>query len=85
VPAWGLWAGGMVDESLAAHFHATGTGLIPLAIGAQAFVDELRAPAGPGEVVLTAGPAAPSETRRFTGDLAVSSRNLPFLVDHRIA
>ena len=85
VLAWGLWAGGMVDESLAAHFHATGTGLIPLAIGAQAFVDELRAPAGPGEVVLTAGPAAPSETPRFTGDLAVSSRNLPFLVDHRIA
>jgi hypothetical protein len=85
VPAWGLWAGGMVDESLAAHFQATGTGLIPLAVGARALVDELRVPAGPGEVVLTAGPAAPSETPRFTGDLAVSSRNLPFLVDHRIA
>jgi NADP-dependent 3-hydroxy acid dehydrogenase YdfG len=85
VPAWGLWAGGMVDESLAAHFRTTGTGLIPLAAGARAFVDELRVPAGPGEVVLTAGPAAASDTPRFTGDLTVSSRRLPFLADHRIA
>jgi acyl transferase domain-containing protein/NAD(P)-dependent dehydrogenase (short-subunit alcohol dehydrogenase family) len=85
VLSWGLWAGGMVDESLVAHFQATGTGLIKPTIGAQAFVDELRAPAGPGEVVLTAGPSAPSETPRLTGDLMVSPRQLPFLADHRIA
>ena len=40
--AWGPWDGGMVTASLAKHFTAQGIGLIPLAAGADAFVQELR-------------------------------------------
>ncbi|MBK7415532.1 MAG: SDR family oxidoreductase [Dechloromonas sp.] len=38
---WGPWEGGMVTPSLKSHFEQMGVALIPLAIGAQRFVDEI--------------------------------------------
>jgi NAD(P)-dependent dehydrogenase (short-subunit alcohol dehydrogenase family) len=38
--AWGPWDGGMVTQQLKAHFTEQGVGLISLAAGAQAFVNE---------------------------------------------
>ncbi|MDD2744517.1 MAG: SDR family oxidoreductase, partial [Rhodocyclaceae bacterium] len=38
---WGPWEGGMVTPSLKSHFEQMGVALIPLAIGAQRFVDEM--------------------------------------------
>lgn len=39
---WGPWEGGMVTPHLKARFAELGVPMIPLAIGAQMFVDELR-------------------------------------------
>jgi NAD(P)-dependent dehydrogenase (short-subunit alcohol dehydrogenase family) len=41
---WGPWAGGMVNESLQAHFAERGVDLIGLSAGARAFVDEISSP-----------------------------------------
>ncbi|MEB3222561.1 MAG: SDR family oxidoreductase [Candidatus Sericytochromatia bacterium] len=72
---WGPWAGGMVTPELKAHFEKQGVPLIPLAMGGQMFVDELRVrDAGDVEVVL-AGPA--------DGALGDRSLNLPIALDHR--
>lgn len=38
---WGPWDGGMVDDALARHFEAQGVGLIPIAIGARIFADQI--------------------------------------------
>ncbi|OZM70808.1 beta keto-acyl synthase [Amycolatopsis antarctica] len=81
--AWGPWEGGMVDTSLAAHFRAAGTALIPLASGARAFVDEILGHAGPLRVVRAAG--HPESPLPVTGELALSAHSHPYLTDHTIA
>lgn len=84
--AWGPWAGGMVDETLAAHFGAAGIPLISLADGAAAFVEELSEKDGPVCVVRAAGHPAPAvaDARRAGGDLALTARDHEYLFDHRI-
>jgi len=42
---WGPWEGGMVTPALRAHFTERGVPLLPLAIGAQLFVDEMHSDA----------------------------------------
>jgi NAD(P)-dependent dehydrogenase (short-subunit alcohol dehydrogenase family) len=79
--AWGPWDGGMVTESLAKHFTARGIGLIPLAGGAQAMVDEIERGAHAQIIVgcgLDDGDLARPESVRF--DVA----RLPMLTDHAI-
>lgn len=39
--AWGPWDGGMVDDTLAQHFHAQGISLISIEDGARIFADQL--------------------------------------------
>ena len=80
--AWGPWDGGMVTAALAKHFTAKGIGLIPLAAGADAFVQELRR----GRAVqvllgcgLESAEPAPTTTVRFDAARA------PYLGDHAIA
>ncbi len=79
--AWGPWDGGMVTESLAKHFTARGIGLIPLAGGAQAMVDELRF-GRHAQVILGCGLDDGDEPRPAT--LRWSVAQLPQLVDHSI-
>jgi NAD(P)-dependent dehydrogenase (short-subunit alcohol dehydrogenase family) len=79
--AWGPWDGGMVTESLAKHFTARGIGLIPLAGGAQAMVDELERGQHAQVIIgcgLDDGDLPRPETLRW--DVA----QLPQLVDHSI-
>jgi hypothetical protein len=84
---WGPWEGGMVTPQLRAHFESRGVPLIPLAAGAQAFVDELRTgTAGPVEVLIggtlggEAQPGASALERRRT----VTTKEMPFLESHRV-
>jgi acyl transferase domain-containing protein/NADP-dependent 3-hydroxy acid dehydrogenase YdfG len=70
---WGPWEGGMVTESLAAHFKDRGVPLIPLDAGARAFVAELDAADDPVSVLIDAGPGA---------GIAVDERTHGYLADH---
>ena len=79
--AWGPWDGGMVTESLARHFTARGIGLIPLAGGAQALVDEIERGAHAQIIVgcgLDDGDRMRPESVHF--DVA----RFPMLADHAI-
>ena len=87
---WGPWAGGMVTPELARTFEARGVPLIDLDAGAQALVQELRDPTGPGSVVLGASPdphalSGRGEPRRARGGVWVSRARTPFLEHHQIA
>jgi NAD(P)-dependent dehydrogenase (short-subunit alcohol dehydrogenase family) len=79
--AWGPWDGGMVTESLAKHFTSRGIGLIPLAGGARAMVDELERGRHAQVIVgcgLDDGDVPRPETLRY--DVA----RAPMLLDHAI-
>ncbi|WP_063057809.1 type I polyketide synthase [Nocardia sienata] len=82
--AWGPWDGGMVDETLAAHFGAAGIPLISPADGAAAFVEELSEEGGPVCVVRAAGHPDAADARGAGGDLALTARDHEYLFDHRI-
>ncbi len=79
--AWGPWAGGMVTESLAAHFQARGIALIPREEGARALVDELTG-GSDTQVILGCGllPAEEAALESWTVDGA----RMPLLEGHRI-
>ncbi|MFM7733403.1 MAG: SDR family NAD(P)-dependent oxidoreductase [Cyanobium sp.] len=79
--AWGPWDGGMVTESLAAHFQARGIGLIPQTEGAQALVHELTG-GNASQVILGCGllPAEESPLETWSLDVA----RMPLLEGHRI-
>jgi NAD(P)-dependent dehydrogenase (short-subunit alcohol dehydrogenase family) len=79
--AWGPWAGGMVTESLARHFTARGVGLIPVADGARAFVDEL-ARGSASQVILGCGLDQQGEA--VPERLRIDVADLPILDGHRI-
>jgi acyl transferase domain-containing protein/NAD(P)-dependent dehydrogenase (short-subunit alcohol dehydrogenase family) len=90
---WGPWDGGMVTAPLAAHFRSRGVGLIPIASGARAFVDELRHTTGGCEVLLAAGddpsfsPATgkePAQRAETSCEILVGRATYPFLDSHRI-
>jgi acyl transferase domain-containing protein/NADP-dependent 3-hydroxy acid dehydrogenase YdfG len=76
---WGPWAGGMVTESLAAHFTQRGVALLPLDVGARAFVAEMDAPDAP-TVLIAADLDVPR--RRLTGEITVSMTTHAHLADH---
>ena len=63
---WGPWAGGMVDEGLAAHLEKQGIALLSIEAGTQFFVDELSVGGQGVERVVLAGPSFPSRTHRLT-------------------
>ncbi|MBK9966591.1 MAG: SDR family oxidoreductase [Holophagales bacterium] len=63
---WGPWEGGMVTPALKERFAALGVPMIPLAVGARMFVDELRG-AQPAEVELVLGGEPKAEALLFAG------------------
>jgi NAD(P)-dependent dehydrogenase (short-subunit alcohol dehydrogenase family) len=82
--AWGPWQGGMVTAELGEAFRQRGIPLIPLAAGAQAFVDELSS--GPPDEVrclITAGSGGEPLPRR--GEIEVSEVSQVWLAAHRVA
>ncbi len=63
---WGPWEGGMVTPQLKERFAALGVPMIPLAVGARMFVDELRG-AERAEVELVLGGEPKAEALLFAG------------------
>ena len=63
---WGPWAGGMVDEALAAHFERQGIALLGVDAGAQFFVEELGLKGAGVERVVLAAPSFPATRQSFT-------------------
>jgi NADP-dependent 3-hydroxy acid dehydrogenase YdfG len=82
---WGPWAGGMVTPELKAHFEKQGVPLIPLELGGQMLVDELRQ-AEPGDVeVVLGGPSEPGDVERSLNlPVALDVRSHPQMDGHRI-
>jgi acyl transferase domain-containing protein/NADP-dependent 3-hydroxy acid dehydrogenase YdfG len=93
---WGPWEGGMVGPELRDHFARLGVPMIPLARGAEMFVDELSQPAGSGDarqvaVVLGGEPradalrSAGSDARTLELEVHVGRASHPYLAGHEIA
>jgi acyl carrier protein len=86
---WGPWEGGMVTPSLKSHFQQMGVALIPLAIGAQRFVDEMTGRSDDVTVVVGGaqgdGALGASVTPQATVEVRVSKASHPHLADHAIA
>jgi hypothetical protein len=66
---WGPWEGGMVTPQLKQRFATLGVPMIPLAVGARMFADELRG-AQPQQVELVLGGEPRAEALLFEGALA---------------
>jgi hypothetical protein len=86
---WGPWEGGMVTPSLKAHFEQMGVPLIPLAAGAQRFVDELVGGGDDVSIVIGGahgdGPLGAKVVPHATVEVRVDAKSHPYLADHRIA
>jgi NADP-dependent 3-hydroxy acid dehydrogenase YdfG len=93
---WGPWEGGMVGPELRDHFARLGVPMIPLARGAQMFVDELSnssSASDPRQVVLVLGGepradalrAAGSESRTLELEIHIGRTSHPYLAGHEIA
>ncbi len=80
---WGPWDGGMVDDSLRAHFESRGVSLIDLHGGAIAFCNEFTSGnSNTTEVVLGDGlPEASDNTRAL---IAIDAISHPYLSGHTI-
>jgi acyl transferase domain-containing protein len=63
---WGPWEGGMVTPQLKARFASLGVPMIPLAVGARMFVDEVGG-AQPADVELVLGGEPKAEALLFAG------------------
>jgi acyl transferase domain-containing protein len=63
---WGPWEGGMVTPLLKERFASLGVPMIPLAVGARMFVDEIRG-AQPAEVEVVLGGEPRAEALLFAG------------------
>ncbi|MDH3270910.1 MAG: SDR family NAD(P)-dependent oxidoreductase [Gemmatimonadota bacterium] len=63
---WGPWAGGMVDEGLAAHFEKQGIALLDVGVGSRFFVAELAMTGSGVERVVLAAPSFPAVMQSFT-------------------
>ena len=88
---WGPWQGGMVNAQLQAHFERLGVPMIPLAVGARMFADELHgAQPDQVEIVLGGEPRAEallvvgSEGRSLSLEVVLSDKSHAFLAGHRI-
>ena len=87
---WGPWKGGMVTPQLEQHFATMGVALIPLDVGAQMMLDEIRhGAADTVELVLGGAPAAGAFAPATADDgervdVVVDRQSHPFLVDHSI-
>ena len=84
---WGPWEAGMVTASHAAHFTSLGVPLIPLAVGAQAFVAELGTADDTAHVLLAAarerdGDILATGPSRVVVEATVNARTHGFLADH---
>ncbi len=84
---WGPWEAGMVTASHAAYFTSLGVPLIPLAAGAQAFVDELGTADDTAHVLLAAaaerdGDVLTPSPPRAVVEATVNARTHGFLTDH---
>jgi acyl transferase domain-containing protein/NADP-dependent 3-hydroxy acid dehydrogenase YdfG len=77
---WGPWAGGMVTQPLAAQFTDRGVPLIPLDVGATAFVTEVDSPDDASGVLITAGVNPPRS--RLATEIVVSTDTHAHLADH---
>jgi hypothetical protein len=86
---WGPWEGGMVTKALEKHFRERGVTLIPLAVGARMFVEELDARGGDVMTVIGAsageGALGGGTTPSARLDIHVSAASHPYLADHRVA
>ena len=86
---WGPWDGGMVTPSLKSHFEHMGVALIPLAAGAQRFVDELTCRSDATQIVIGGaqgdGALGASVTPQATVEVLVNQASHPYLADHNIA
>jgi acyl carrier protein len=86
---WGPWDGGMVTPSLKSHFEHMGVALIPLAAGAQRFVEELTCRSDATQIVIGGaqgdGALGASVTPQATVEVLVSQASHPYLADHHIA
>lgn len=94
---WGPWEGGMVTPALAREFKRIGVGLIPIAEGANAVVEELSHHGSiQAEVLFGDGfpePKSPQNSKSFDSDSpgemllqkTLSVESLPFLDSHQIA
>jgi hypothetical protein len=87
---WGPWEGGMVSPQLKARFEQLGVALIPLDVGAQMMVDELRG-SSPEQVGLVLGGEPRPEALLHSGGartdryaVTVSPDTHPWLTDHTI-
>jgi NADP-dependent 3-hydroxy acid dehydrogenase YdfG len=84
---WGPWEAGMVTASHAAYFTSLGVPLIPLAAGAQAFVEEMGTADDTAHVLLAAAAEgdgdilAPAPPRAVV-EATVTARTHGFLTDH---
>jgi acyl transferase domain-containing protein/NADP-dependent 3-hydroxy acid dehydrogenase YdfG len=77
---WGPWAGGMVTESLAAHFAGRGIPLIPLDAGAAAFLTEVDSVDAATNVLIAAGVDLPRP--KLAADITISTSTHAHLADH---
>ncbi|MCU0753541.1 MAG: SDR family oxidoreductase [Xanthomonadales bacterium] len=86
---WGPWDGGMVTPGLKRHFEQMGVALIPLAAGAQCFVDELSCRSDATRIVIGGaqgeGALGARVTPQATVEVQVSRTSHPHLADHAIA
>jgi acyl carrier protein len=86
---WGPWDGGMVTPSLKSHFEHMGVALIPLAAGAQRFVDELTCRSDATQIIIGGaqgdGALGASVTPQATVEVLVNQASHPYLADHNIA
>jgi acyl transferase domain-containing protein len=87
---WGPWEAGMVSPALRVRFAELGVPMIPLALGARMFADELAAGAGEIEIVLGGEPrpeallADGAEARVHTMELSVQRASHAYLEGHAI-
>jgi acyl transferase domain-containing protein/NADP-dependent 3-hydroxy acid dehydrogenase YdfG len=85
---WGPWDAGMVTASHAAYFTSLGVPLIPLAAGAQAFVEELGRADDTAHVLLAAAARERDDDvlaagpPRLAVEATVNARTHGFLTDH---
>jgi NAD(P)-dependent dehydrogenase (short-subunit alcohol dehydrogenase family) len=63
---WGPWDAGMVSDELRRAYASRGIGLIPVEVGTQAFLDELRLRGGSAEVVISASVEQMAQAARGT-------------------
>lgn len=85
---WGPWAGGMVTPEVKAHFERHNIALLPVAIGAQMFIDEMRVQDNQHAVEVILGdfkkPEFADKVSSWVYHVEISQKRFPFLRSHEI-